>query len=401
MLITFKSFLRTPLHILAIFALWASPVFAQSGFDLWRDAFRVSALSQGISAATFDRAFQGVTLNDAVIEHDRYQPEFNKPIWEYLDSAVSERRVTDGRRALRRNRRMLRQIEARYGVDASILVAIWGIESNFGQNRGSFNTIEALATLAYDGRRQRYGESQLIAALKILQNGDVQARDMLGSWAGAMGHTQFIPTSFRSFAVDYDGDGRRNVWGDDPGDALASAANYLARNGWRHGEPWGVEVVLPRGFSYALADVTNRQSAAFWNAQGVRLAGGGRLPDYGNAALLLPAGAGNPVFAVFHNFKVIQRYNNAVSYAMSVGHLSDRIAGGGPFRVPWARDSVDLTLTQTAELQRLLTAKGFSTHGVDGVAGAKTRTAIIAYQRSIGVEPDGFASLALLERLRH
>jgi uncharacterized protein YjlB len=215
-----------------------------------------------------------------------------------------------------------------------------------------------------------------------------------------MGHTQFIPTSFLALAVDYDGDGKRNIWSDAPADALASTANYLRQNGWVQGQPWGVEVVLPQGFDYSVADINNRQSAGYWRGLGVVRADGGAMPNYSKASLLLPAGAGNPVFAVYKNFRVIQRYNQSVSYAMSVGNLADRIAGGGGFITPWARMAAELTREEIVVLQTLLTERGFSTGGTDGVAGAKTRTAIIAYQRSQGIEADGFASSALLERLR-
>ena len=376
------------------------PATAQSAFDAWRQGFRATALAQGIDPRLFDTAFQGVSPNEEVIVADRFQPEFSKPIWDYLDTAVSPERIREGRRNHRRLRRLLRRIEARYRVDSEVVTAIWGIESNYGQNRGDIYTIEALATLAYDGRRARYGTRQLLAALKILQAGHVRRADMVGSWAGAMGHTQFIPTSFLALAVDYDNDGKRNIWADDPADALASTANYLHQNGWVQGQPWGVEVVLPAGFDYSKADINNRQSASYWRSLGVRRADGGPLPTYSDAALLLPAGAGNPVFAVYKNFRVIQRYNQSVSYAMSVGHLADRIAGGGEFITPWARAAAELSLEETVELQTLLTARGFSTGGTDGIAGAKTRSAIIAYQRSLGLEADGFPSLALLERLR-
>jgi len=376
------------------------PVTAQSSFELWKQSFRARALQAGVESSLFDSAFRGVVPNAQVVEHDRYQPEFSKPIWEYLETAVSSTRLRQGRQAHRQRRNLLRRIENRYKVDSEVIVAIWGVESNYGQNRGSFYTVEALATLAHDGRRRNYGERQLIAALQILQAREVSRSDMVGSWAGAMGHTQFIPTSFRALAADYDGDGTRDIWSDNPADALASTANYLRQNGWVHGQPWGVEVTLPEGFNYALADINNRQSAATWRNLGVRRAGGGSLPNYSEAALLLPAGAGNPVFAVYKNFRVIQRYNNSVSYAMSVGHLADRIAGGGEFVQPWARDAADLTREQIVELQTRLTAAGFSTGGTDGVAGAKTRSAIIAYQRHAGLEADGFASAALLARLR-
>ena len=376
------------------------PATAQSAFDTWRQGFRATALAQGIPPRLFDTAFEGVSPNEAVIGFDRFQPEFSKPIWDYLDTAVSQSRIREGRQNHRRLRRLLRRIETRYKVDSEIVTAVWGLESNYGQNRGDIYTIEALATLAFDGRRARYGTRQLIAALKILQEGHVQQADMRGSWAGAMGHTQFIPTSFLALAVDYDGDGKRNIWSEDPADALASTANYLRQNGWVHNQPWGIEVVLPQGFDYSKADINNRQSAAYWRALGVIRADGAALPNYSEASLLLPAGAGNPVFAVYKNFRVIQRYNNSVSYAMSVGNLADRLAGGGEFITPWARDAAELTREEIVELQTLLTERGFSTGGTDGVAGAKTRTAIIAFQRSLGIEADGFPSAALLARLR-
>lgn len=395
-----KNFRSRFLPAALLLLLCAVPATAQNAFSAWQQGFRATALAQGISPALFDAAFQGVSLNEDVIRYDRFQPEFSKPIWEYLDTAVSQSRIREGRQNHRRMRRLLRRVENRYKVDTEVVTAIWGLESNYGQNRGDIYTIEALATLAFDGRRARYGRTQLIAALKILQAGHVNQRDMVGSWAGAMGHTQFIPTSFLALAVDYDGDGKRNIWAEDPADALASTANYLRQNGWVQSQPWGVEVVLPDGFDYARADINNRQSAGYWRRLGVARADGGPLPNYSEAALLLPAGAGNPVFLVYKNFRVIQRYNNSVSYAMSVGNLADRIAGGGEFVTPWARDAAELTREQIVELQTLLTAKGFSTGGTDGVAGAKTRTAIIAYQQSQGLAADGFTSAALLERLR-
>ncbi len=386
---------------IAAFGQTQEPSAAQTrAFDAWVAGFRNRALSAGIQASIFDEAFLDVALNLRVVEHDQYQPEFNKPIWEYLESSVSDARVRNGRQNFRAKRNLLNRISRRYGVQPEVLTAIWGIESNYGQNRGSFSVIEALATLAFEGRRRRYGESQLLAALETLQSGDVTPANMVGSWAGAMGHTQFIPTSYRAYAVDWNNDGKRNIWADNPADALASAANYLNRHGWRNGAPWGVEVMLPEGFDYAQVDVKNKQPVAFWNRRGVTTTAGTPLPDFGAAALLLPAGGNDPVFAIYHNFGVILRYNNAVSYALSVGHLSDRINGGGGFSKPWQRDSFALTQVQIAELQRLLTAKGFSTNGVDGVAGANTRSAIIAYQRSAGVTADGFASTALLRRLR-
>jgi len=291
-------------------------------------------------------------------------------------------------------------IERTYGVQGEVVLAIWGMESNYGGFRGDIPVVESLATLAYDGRRRSFAEEQLIAALRILQAGDVAPTAMRGSWAGAMGHTQFIPTSYLSYAVDFTGDGRRDVWGDDPTDALASAANYLARAGWQAGRPWGVEVRLPQGFNFASADQSNRRPVTYWRGLGVTGIDGTALPDHGPAAIIAPAGARGPAFAVYQNFFVIKRYNNATSYAIGVGHLGDRIAGGGGFAQAWPRGERELSRTEKMELQERLTAYGYATGEVDGVIGPDTIQAIRAYQSSQGLTPDGFASAELLARLR-
>ncbi len=372
---------------------------AAQDFAVWREGFRARARAAGVSDATFDRAFAGVRPNQRVLELDGSQPEFVRPIWEYLDSAVSETRVANGRRLFEEKRPALAAIEARHGVDAPVVVAIWGLESAFGANFGSIPVIESLATLAWEGRRRAFGEEQLIAALQILQAGDVTPERMVGSWAGAMGHTQFIPTSFLAYAVDHTGDGRRDLWSPDALDALASTANYLARFGWTRGQPWGVEAALPAGFDLSLAD-ERRRPTAFWRDRGVRMLGGGPLPDHGEAALILPAGAQGPAFVVFPNFFVIKRYNNATSYALAVGHLADRIAGGGPFRGAWPRGDRPLSRTEKEEMQTRLTRLGFDTRGADGVVGPDTRAAIRAWQTARGQPADGYDSAALLEALR-
>jgi membrane-bound lytic murein transglycosylase B len=274
------------------------------------------------------------------------------------------------------------------------------MESNFGKNRGSIPVIESLATLAYDGRRQSFAEEQLIGALRILQSGDVDPRHMTGSWAGAMGHTQFIPTSYLSYAVDFGGDGHRDVWSDDPTDALASTANYLARSGWTRGQPWGMEVRVPAGFNYGSADAANVHPTADWSARGVTRLNGAPLPEHGPMAIIAPAGARGPAFAVYHNFAVIKRYNNATAYAMGVGHLGDRIAGAGPIQGSWPRGDRELSRSEKIELQQKLIARGYATGEPDGVVGPDTTTAIRAYQRSVGMVPDGYASAELLQRLR-
>ena len=373
---------------------------ANSGFQRWINGFRPRALAAGISPETYDRAFAGIRYNTDVISRDRNQSEFTKQIWEYLDSAVSETRVRNGRAAYAEHRDLLAEIEARYKVEAHVVTAIWGLESAYGTFKGNTPIVEALATLAFDGRRQRFFESQLLAALNIIQSGDTAPADMTGSWAGAMGHTQFIPTSYLDFAQDFRGDGRRDIWGADPTDALASTANYLKRAGWTYGQPWGMEVTLPRGFDYSLSGERVKKPAADWNALGIRTADGGPIPDHGAASILLPAGAEGAAFVIYKNFHVIERYNTADAYVIAVGHLGDRIRGGAPIRAGWPRDDRALSFTEKQEMQRRLTARGYDTDGVDGIIGPNTIAAVRAYQASVGLVPDGYGSLEILKRLR-
>ena len=378
----------------------AAPSPQPESFVAWRDGFRSRALAQGISPQVFDAAFRGVGVNADVVRLDGKQAEFTKPIWEYLDSAASTERVSTGRAKRAELDPTLAAIESRYGVDRQAVLAIWGMETNFGGYRGDIPVIESLATLAYEGRRRGFAEEQLVAALRILQSGDTTSQAMRGSWAGAMGHTQFIPTSYLSYAVDFTGDGRRDVWSNDPTDALASAANYLARSGWQRGAPWGMEVRLPAGFNYGSADQSNVRSVSDWASRGVTLMNGGPLPDFGPAAIIAPAGARGPGFLLFHNFFVIKKYNNATSYALGVGHLGDRIMGGGPFLAPWPRGERELSRTEKVELQERLIARGYNTGATDGVIGPDTIAAIRAYQQRSGLTPDGFATSALLVSLR-
>ncbi len=369
-------------------------------FVEWRAGFRERALAQGIRREVFDAAFAGVGVNAEVVRLDSRQAEFTKPIWDYLDSAASPTRVETGRAKAAELSDTMAAIEARYGVDPQVVLAIWGMESNFGANRGTIPVVESLATLAYEGRRRSFAEEQLVGALRILQSGDVDPSHMVGSWAGAMGHTQFIPTSYLSYAQDFTGDGRRDVWSDNPRDALASAANYLAKSGWQHGRPWGLEVRLPAGFNYGSADASNRRPVADWTARGVTRLNGAPLPDHGSAAIIAPAGARGPAFVVYQNFYVIKKYNNATSYAMGVGHLGDRIAGGGPFAGSWPRGERELSRSEKVELQERLTARGYATGKADGVIGPDTITAIRAFQHAEGMVPDGYASAQVLQKLR-
>lgn len=385
-------------------ALQPTPVVTQAssnaGFANWINGFESRARAQGIQNDTLRAAFQGVRYDSDVIKRDRNQSEFTKTIWEYLDSAASNTRITNGRAALKTHSRTLNAIEKRFGVEKEVVVAVWGLESAYGTYRGKNDIIQSLATLAYDGRRGAFFEEQLIAALKILQNGDTSPRNMTGSWAGAMGHTQFIPTSFLDYAVDFTGDGRRDIWSDDPTDALASTAAYLSRFGWVTGQPWGVEVQLPNGFDYALADRKITKTPGQWARLGVTDMAGRTVPNQGKAAILLPAGGQGAAFMIFKNFSVIERYNTADAYVIGVGHLSDRIKGGAPIKASWPRGDRALTFSERKEMQQRLTRAGFSTQGVDGRIGPNTIDAVRAYQRSRGLTPDGYASLGLLKRLR-
>ncbi|MFN2332213.1 MAG: lytic murein transglycosylase [Halomonas sp.] len=369
-----------------------------AGFDGWLAQFRREARREGISEATLAGALDGVRYRPRVIELDRSQPEFVRPIWQYLDSAVSGQRVTQGRDKLAEHRNTARRMQDRYGVPAEVIVAIWGIESNYGGNFGSFSTLESLATLAYDGRRRDFARGELLAALRIIETGDIAPQRMIGSWAGAMGHTQFIPSSFEAYAVDGDGDGRRDIWGSIP-DVMASTANYLARANWRAGEPWGVEIAIPDGFDYAQAELATRRSAQEWAELGVRPIAGGSLPAFDAASVIVPAGARGPSFLVGPNYRSILRYNNATSYALAVGTLANEIAGRGGIRAGWPRDEQPLSRAQVREMQRSLNARGFEVGTPDGIMGPNTRSGLRAYQRTIGMAPDGFATLSLLERL--
>jgi membrane-bound lytic murein transglycosylase B len=365
-------------------------------FQNWIAGFRGRALSQGISASVFDQAFRGVRYNADVVDKDRNQAEFKRHIWDYLDSAASPDRVDEGKRALRQHRRTLEAIERTYGVEAHVITAVWGLESRYGTRMGDINVIEAMATLAYDGRRGAFFEKQLVAALKILQSGDVAPRNMNGSWAGAMGHTQFIPTSYLAYAVDATGDGKRDIWSDNPADALASTAAYLSRFGWRKGMPWGVEVRTPAG----MGPSDTKRMPTDWAARGVVGMDGRPVPDYGAARLLMPAGPQGAKFLVFANFDVIKRYNNADAYAIGVGHLGDRIRGGAPIQASWPRGYTPVTFEERKEIQRRLKRMGYPLEKIDGLIGPNTSKSIAAFQQSVGMTPDGNASREVLDALK-
>ena len=370
------------------------------GLQVWIAGFRGRAMQQGISAVVFDKAMLALNYLPDVVKKDRNQNEFTKTIWDYLDTAVSDDRLAAGRAALIEHADILARIEAAYGVDKEVVLAIWGLESAYGAVRGDTSTLQALATLAYDGRRAAFFEAELIAALQILQSGDVNAADMIGSWAGAMGHTQFLPTSYLALAVDFTGDGKRNIWSDDPSDALASTAASLASFGWQKANPWGVEVILPENFDYALSGERIKKPVADWQALGIVAAAGTSLPDLGVGSVLLPGGARGAAFLIFANFQVIEKYNTADAYVIAVGHLADRIKGGPPIAANWPRALRALSFAERIELQQRLLAAGFSPGGVDGKIGPLTIAAVKAFQTASGVVPDGYPSLDVLNRLR-
>ncbi len=333
-------------------------------YDAWVSSFRGRAGGYGLSTETIASGFRDTGYLPGVVTRDHNQTEFRRSLEDYLAIAASDERITKGRAAFARHRSTLRALEDRYGVDAEIIAAIWGLESFYGERRGDVPVVSATSTLAYDGRRGAFFEQQLVAALKILQAGDITAERMTGSWAGAMGHTQFIPTSYQSFAVDFTGDGRRDIWSEDPSDALASTAAYLARNGWTTGVRWGDEVG----------------------------------EDVSSGTVIQPQ-PGGPRFAVTRNFRAIKRYNNSDAYAIGVGHLADRIGGAGPLRTQFPPDENGLTKEDRIALQERLTAAGFDTDGTDGVIGPNSRKAISAYQTSRGLPATGEPSLTLLRGL--
>jgi membrane-bound lytic murein transglycosylase B len=354
-----------------------------------------TAQARGVTRATFDSAFSGVTPDAEVVRLTKRQSEFVRPIWDYIDGAVSAQRLSLGEQAARRHASTLDAVERAYGVPKSVVLGVWGMETNFGSYTGSKDVIRSLATLAHEGYRGNFFRDELLTALEILQQGKINRRDMKGSWAGAMGHTQFMPTSYMKYAVDGDGDGRRDIWNSIP-DALASTANYLREHGWRTGLPWGVEVTLPSGF-----DFTN-QEAAFsrWASLGLRRAGGGNLPQSGDAKLFLPAGASGPAFLVTHNFDVIKRYNSSDAYAKGVAQLGDRLTGGRGIQGSWPRNEPMLDATQRREVQDRLAALGHYSGKTDGMFGTMTREAVRQFQLQRGMTADGYANVAVLNALR-
>ena len=381
--------------------LWSASAQAHQTPEGWVKGFWATAKSAGISWHTYSGALGGFAPDPDVLQRADSQAEFTMKIWNYLDQMVSDARLSEGKTAVATYATLLSRIERNYGVDRYVVAAIWGIESHYGQVLSNpklvKNTIRSLATLAWSGGRlAKYGRKQLVAALKIVQRGDIGATAISGSWAGAMGQTQFIPTTFEAFAVDYDGDGHRNIWTSVP-DALASTANYLQKSGWEAGKTWGYEIKLPAGFD---SKRSGERSLAAWAKLGVSRISGGAFPRPGDkASLWLPNGTDGPGFLLLRNFGVIKRYNASNFYALAVGHLADRLRGDGPFVAEWPAHEKAFSLDEGKRLQLLLTMRGFYAGDIDGNIGSGSRVAIRDYQRSLGLTPDGVESRDLLRRL--
>lgn len=363
---------------------------------------RAPALAAGVQADAFDRYTSGLRMDPSVLPLLDRQPEFTTPLWDYLAMLVDEQRIADGRAMLAAHAGTLAQVQQRYGVDPATVVAVWGVESDYGRNFGQRPLLVSLGTLSCFGRRQGYFRSEWFEALKILQRGDVAEPQLRGSWAGAFGHTQFMPSTYNRIAVDFDGDGRRDLVGSIP-DALASTANYLKQSGWRTGQPWGYEVRLPPGFDSQGIGRTQRKPLADWLARGIGRIDGQPidLPADARTALLAPTGVAGPAFLVFRNFDAIYSYNAAESYALAIAHLADRLRGAGPWVTPWPTDDPGLSRAERRELQTLLLARGHAIGAVDGVLGAASKTAIAVEKQRLGLLPaDGRAGLRLLKALR-
>ena len=377
----------------------AKPTSGDPKFDAFLEQARITALGQGITAATFDSATAGLRPIASIAAMNANQPEFSKPVWAYLDSAVSARRVKDAQLMLARYGDVLARIEAASGVPKEILVAVWGMETDYGADNGSMNIFAALATLAYDGPRTDYARPEFFAALKIYQDQHYALGQMTASWAGAFGQTQFTPTTFLKYAADGDGDGQIDLWRSAP-DALASAARLLADQGWQKGQPWGFEVKLPANFAYEDADTDTQKPLSEWRARGVKTADGAALPGGADsAAIYLPAGAHGPAFLLFPNFSVILKYNNAASYALAVALLADRMAGGDGVKHAWPRGERALSRNERISFQADLNKAGFDSGTPDGVLGRKTRSALRQYQKARGLVADGFPTAAMLDGL--
>jgi len=370
------------------------------GFDAWALDFLTRQVAAGWPPEPLRAALAGLTPDPRVVAADRRQPEFTRSVGDYMAAAVSDDRIAGGRAGLAAQHDVLATIQARFGVDPAILIGVWGLESDFGKTQGDYDVIRSLATLAADGRRRRWAEGELLAAVRILVAGETPREGLTGSWAGAMGQTQFLPSMYLKRAVDVDGDGRRDIWGSAP-DALGSAANLLAGAGWRRGQGWAYEAILPSGFDFALAE-SDSKPPAFWAQRGVRRADGkawSAADAQAPCVLLVPAGAAGPAFLALPNHFVIRAYNNSTSYALAVGLIADAAAGSPPLSTPWPVEA-PLSRADRTDAQSALVALGYDAGAADGVIGTRTRAALKAWQSARGLTPDGHLTVDLAGRLR-
>jgi lytic murein transglycosylase len=378
----------------------ATPAAAQGDFRACLAGLRGEAAANGISGSTFDAATRGVEPDLTILDLMNNQPEFKTPIWDYLAALVDDERVQDGRAAMRQWSQALAAAEARYGVDRHVIAGVWGVESNFGKDIGGRPLVQSLSTIAcYGPRRRDYFKGELMATLKIVQAGDIDAARLRGSWAGAFGHTQFMPSTFQRLAVDGDGDGRRDIMDSVP-DALGSTANFLRKAGWVGGLPWGFEVRLPPGFSSGLLGRRAKKPVSAWAAMGVRRLDGQPLSGSYAAGIIAPAGLDGPAFLVTRNFDAVYSYNAAESYGLAIALLGDRMKGLPGIRTAWPTDDPPLSRAERRELQRLLTARGYDVGEPDGRIGSKTREAIKDVERRIGLAPTGRPGGKVLQALR-
>jgi lytic murein transglycosylase len=394
-----KKFLAPTLVVFAGLAA-ATPASAQADFGSCLSGLRSQAAAKGISGQAFDVATRGVTPDLTILDLMNNQPEFKTAIWDYLSALVDEERVQDGRAAMRQWGQALASAEARFGVDRHAIAGVWGVESNFGKDIGGRPLVQSLSTLAcYGPRRREYFTGELMATLKIVQDGDINPANLRGSWAGAFGHTQFMPSTFQRLAVDGDGDGRRDIMASVP-DAVHSTANFLKKAGWVNGLPWGYEVRLPQNFNAGLAGRKNKKPLATWAAMGVRRIDGRPLEGSYAAGIIIPAGVNGPAFIVTRNFDAVYSYNAAESYGLAIALLGDRLKGLPGIQTAWPTDDPPLSRAQRRELQQLLTARGYDVGEPDGRIGSKTREAIKDVERRIGLEPRGRPGGKVLEALR-
>jgi lytic murein transglycosylase len=388
--------LRRALPLLAL-TLWASAYAASEPaepFGAFLDAVWKDAATQGISRTTFDSAFAGVTPDGAVLATMRRAPEYGKPFGAYVQSVATPARIATAQRKWTQWRDTLRAVEAKFQVDAPVIVSIWGLESSFGDAQARWDVFRSIATLAYARHQEPFFRNELLSALTILQAGHITRKEFLGSWAGAMGQPQFMPSSFLKYAVDFDGDGRADIWRSVP-DVLASTGNYVRQTGWQPGVPWGFEVVMPRGFDYR----TSRGSFRQWAAQGLKRADGGRFPESGDAMLFFPSGAAGPAFLVTENFNVLKQYNNSDAYALAVAHLADRMRGQGPIIGEWPANDFQPSRSERIALQYKLAELGYSIQDFTGHFDFALRDDVRSLQRKYGMLPDGHPSRAFLDRI--